>query len=151
MVNILGMGRPTKYTNDIAGYICDQLINGRSLRDICREDNMPDKSTVIRWLASNQEFATKCAGAREQQADYMDDKILDVAERCERGEIEPNAAKVSISAYQWRASKLKPKVYGDKQIVDVNIDMSISDRLERASKIIEGRVAALPVIECSEE
>ena len=46
------------------------------------------------------------------QADLMDDKILDVADN---STTETAAAdRVKISAYQWRASKLAPKKYGDK-------------------------------------
>lgn len=39
---------------------------------------------------------------------------MQVADRCESGELDPHAAKVVIGALQWRASKLKPKVYGDR-------------------------------------
>jgi hypothetical protein len=46
------------------------------------------------------------------QADLMDDKILDEAEACDEDNYQ--AAKVRIAAYQWRASKLAPKKYGDK-------------------------------------
>jgi hypothetical protein len=45
---------------------------------------------------------------------------LEVAQRTESGLLDPQAARVAISAYQWRASKLKPKKYGDK--LDVTTD-----------------------------
>jgi hypothetical protein len=46
------------------------------------------------------------------QADLMDDLILDTAGSCTA---ETAAAdRVKIGAYQWRASKLAPKKYGDK-------------------------------------
>lgn len=79
-------------------------------------DGMPHRSTVIRWMADDERFATKCARAREAQADLMDDKILDVAE----ASTSETAAsdRVKIAAYQWRASKLAPKKYGDK--LDLN-------------------------------
>jgi hypothetical protein len=63
-------------------------------------------------MATNESFATKCARAREDQADYMDDLILEVANACTPETAQ--ADRVRISAYQWRASKLKPKKYGDK-------------------------------------
>jgi hypothetical protein len=43
----------------------------------------------------------------------MDERIMETAERCVSGELDPHAAKVAIGAYQWRAAKLAPKVYGD--------------------------------------
>ncbi len=75
---------------------------------------MPDRVTVIRWMGRDEAFATKCAQARNEQADLMDDRILEVVNKCEDGLIDPHAAKVVISGLQWRAMKLKPKKYGDK-------------------------------------
>jgi hypothetical protein len=60
----------------------------------------------------NEGFATNIARAREMQADYMDDLILETANGC-TGETAA-ADRVRIAAYQWRAAKLRPKVYGDK-------------------------------------
>jgi len=76
---------------------------------------MPDRSTVIRWMNTDADFASKCERAREEQADLMDDMILEVANACTNDTA--HADKVKISAYQWRASKLKPKKYGDKLMV----------------------------------
>lgn len=106
------MGRPSSYSEEIAEQICERLMEGRSLRSICDDDDMPDRTTVIRWQVARPEFAAKCARARELQADLMDDMILDTAARCTVETAQ--ADRVKISAYQWRASKLAPKKYGDK-------------------------------------
>lgn len=106
------MARPSSYSEEIAERICDGLMDGRSMRQICEDDGMPHRSTVLRWMAENEAFAAKCAHARELQADLMDDKILEVAEACTPASAP--ADKVKIAAYQWRASKLAPKKYGDK-------------------------------------
>jgi hypothetical protein len=63
-------------------------------------------------MADNKDFEAKCARAREMQADLMDDKIIEAAEACDEENYQ--STKVKISAYQWRASKLAPKKYGDK-------------------------------------
>lgn len=105
-------GRPSLFSDELADKICDLLINGNSMRAICSAEDMPDRSTVLRWMDQNEAFAAKCARARMLQADYMDDLILETANACT---VETaNADRVRISAYQWRASKLMPKVYGDK-------------------------------------
>lgn len=105
------MGRPTKYSPELADIICECLIEGLSLRRICEEDAFPTRSTVLRWLDLHPDFATKYARARLMQADLMDDLILEAA-----ANVTPETAqavRVQIGAYQWRAAKLKPKVYGD--------------------------------------
>ncbi|WP_431196787.1 hypothetical protein [Pseudomonas aeruginosa] len=43
-------GRPSDYTPEIAQAICMRIAEGESLRMICRDDSMPDKSTVLRWI-----------------------------------------------------------------------------------------------------
>jgi carboxylesterase type B len=47
----------------------------------------------------------------------MDDLIFDTAMACTPETAQ--ADRVKISAFQWRASKLAPKVYGDKSEVAV--------------------------------
>ena len=66
----------------------------------------------MRWQDEDAEFDTKCARAREWQGDYMDDLILETANACTSETAQ--ADRVKISAYQWRASKLAPKKYGEK-------------------------------------
>lgn len=106
------MPRPSDYSEQMADRICNELMDGKSLVKICDAEDMPHRSTVIRWMAANEAFATMCARARVAQADLMDDKILDVADKCTP---ETAAAdRVKISAYQWRAAKLEPKKYGEK-------------------------------------
>lgn len=79
---------------------------------------MPDQSTVLRWLSQDDDFAAKYARAREAQGDTMDDRILEVADNVEAGTMAPDAARVVLGALQWRASKLKPKKYGERQTVE---------------------------------
>lgn len=106
-----GPGRPSSYTAELAEEICDRLINGESMRQICAADDMPNRSTVLRWMDARPDFASRCAHARVLQADLMDDLVLETA-NATTPETAP-ADRVKISAYQWRAAKLEPKKYGD--------------------------------------
>src|ERR1041385_4379143 len=76
------MARPSSYTQEKADAICERLINGESLRKICLDPDMPDASTVCRWLAheDNELFRQQYARAREAQADTLADEILDIAD-----------------------------------------------------------------------
>lgn len=73
-------GRPSKYTPALAERICDELIEGKSLVQICNADDMPHRRTVLRWMEADDAFATKCARARVLQGDLMDARIMEVAE-----------------------------------------------------------------------
>jgi hypothetical protein len=123
------MSRPSLYSAELADAICERLMEGQSLVQICNADDMPHRRTVCRWMAEDEAFATKCARAREFQADLMDDKILDTAEKCT-----PETAvadRVKIGAYQWRASKLAPKKYGDKLALAGDPENPVIQRIER--------------------
>lgn len=110
------VGRPSKFTDDVATAILDLIMLGMSMRQICERDDMPHRTTVIRWLAGNEDFASKYTRAREIQADAMDDLILDAANACDAENHQ--ATRVKIGAYQWRAAKLMPKRYGDKTALE---------------------------------
>lgn len=134
------MGRKSTFNAKDADAICDRMINGESLRAICAEDDMPDRSTVLRWMAENGDFATKCARARELQADLMDDLIIETANAC-TSETAP-ADRVKIAAYQWRAAKLAPKRYGEK--LELNNNHGVQDSLAELMQRIDGKSRGIP-------
>jgi hypothetical protein len=108
-------GRPSLYSEELADLICEDLGNGKSLREICKAEGMPDRSTVLRWMQTNEAFATKCARTREgPQAEHVVDEIVEVEKGALAGTITSDIARVLISSKQWRASKLAPKKYGEK-------------------------------------
>jgi hypothetical protein len=103
------MGRPSDYTQEMASIICERLADGESLRQICTGESMPNKSTVFRWLASNELFRDQYARAREAQAEGYADEIVAIADL---GEVE--RIRIQVDARKWIASKLLAKKYGDK-------------------------------------
>lgn len=124
-------GRPTSYTEDLADDICERIADGESLRSICDGDDMPNKSTVFRWLAADDAFATRYAHARDAQADTFVDDMVDIADDGRNDWIERKNADgtvigwqengealrrstLRVSTRQWIAEKMKPKKYGSK-------------------------------------
>ena len=105
------MPRPLEFNEAVADAICERLADGESLRSICRDDEMPAKSTVFKWLGLVPAFADQYARARETQADSLADDIVDIADS---KTLEPNDKRVRIDARKWLAGKLRPKAYGDK-------------------------------------
>ena len=70
------MSRPTSYSDNIADAICDFLGEGLSLVQICEREDIPHRSTILRWMSTNPGFAAKVARAREGgQADCLLDDI----------------------------------------------------------------------------
>lgn len=105
------MGRPSEFSQEVADAICEGIADGKSLRSICNSEEMPNKSTVFRWLASNKEFSDQYERAREAQGDSFFDDIAFISDQ---DDLEANEKRVRIDARKWMAGKLRPKRYGDK-------------------------------------
>ena len=110
-------GRPSIYSKDIEDQIVGRMIEGESLVDICRDPAMPSRMTVYRWLDETPAFDARCARAREALADYLVDKIEQMAS--ETTEDNHQSQKVRISTAQWRAMKMAPRQYGDRRTTEL--------------------------------
>ena len=86
---------------------------------------MPDVKTVYLWMAQNEIFLQQYTQAKEDQADTLQEDILDIADTLpeqvvdDKGIARVDAAYVNwmrlrVDSRKWIASKLKPKKYGDR-------------------------------------
>lgn len=107
----------TEYSDSLANTICAQISLGNSLVRICEKLKIR-YGAVFEWLAENESFANNYARAREAQADYHADSIIEIADT----EEDSNKARVRIDARKWVAGKMKPKKYGDKQVISGDSD-----------------------------
>jgi hypothetical protein len=122
------MARPSTYSQETADTICTRLADGESLRQICQDDEMPGKATVMRWLGEKdkQAFRDQYAHAREAQADHLAEEILQIADdgtndtyKDDKGDVLTDhdviaRSRLRVDARKWLASKMAPKKYGDK-------------------------------------
>jgi hypothetical protein len=104
-------------------------MDGYSLRKIEAVEGMPKRLHVLKWLRENPLFQTQYAHAREEQAEALADEMIDISDDITRDlAVDENGklaidgfaaqrARVMIDTRKWIASKLKPKKYGDKQIL----------------------------------
>ena len=148
-----------KYTDAIARKICEQLMLKKPLRQICEQNSMPSLPTVIRWLADPRlaEFREMYYYARRVAAELYVDEIFEIADdgsndwkpRYDKegnliDHVPDNEAiqrsRVRIDTRKWYASKMVPRIYGDK--VDVQLDATgdLAELLRSASN----KTAGLP-------
>jgi hypothetical protein len=109
-------GRPSTYTGAKAAEICRRMVEGESLRTICKAPGMPTFVTVFNWLRAHPEFLEQYARAREAQADAHVEEMLEVARQAVHAKTseEAHGYRLLVDTLKWRASKMKPKSYGDK-------------------------------------
>jgi hypothetical protein len=63
--------RPVEYRPEIGSTILDRLDKFETLRDICADPAMPDKATVLRWVAQHAEFRDEYAVTPRLQAEAL--------------------------------------------------------------------------------
>jgi len=150
------IGRPTVFNQALATLICVRIAEGKSLREILKEEGMPAQSSVYEWLIAHPSFAEMYTRAREDQADTLADEIIAIAD--EQPEIIAVTDKKTgaliehkldsafllwqknrIDARKWTAMKLKPRKYGDRLQVAGSKDepMEVNAKIE-ATSLFEG-------------
>lgn len=123
------MGRPTIYTPELCDAICVKIADGKSLRTICADPQMPDMTTVIAWRRLYPAFSKQYDDAKSDCADAFAEDIIAIADDAsgdyeERFDKDGNPyialnkdniqrSRLQVDARKWVASKLKPKKYGD--------------------------------------
>lgn len=106
-------GRPTDYTEDLGDLICQGISRKTALAKLCdNDDTLPTPRTVYSWLRKHPEFLQNYQEAKEDQADYHADEILEIADN---PEIEPGHKKIMVDARRWSTSRFNTKKYGEKQ------------------------------------
>ena len=68
------------YSPEMAALICDRIVEGASLRQICQDTNMPARSTIFVWLEEHEEFARSYTLARQIQIEDLMDESLEIAD-----------------------------------------------------------------------
>jgi hypothetical protein len=123
--------------------ICDKISEGRSLRDVLRDDNMPDRTSFFNWIKDNKERINQYARACEARADYIFDEMFEIADNAsndftkrqiaEGVEVEQlnsehiQRSRLRIDQRKWALSKMQPKKYGEKIEVENKHSGSIDD------------------------
>ena len=146
----------TKRTPEVETRIIEGLCDGIPLRELCRQDGMPNWRTVYDWIAEDAELAARIAHARELGFDAIAEDILDIADDGTNDWVErkrnDGSTAVVIDSEHVQRSKLRietrlkllakwaPKKYGDKQIVDIG--NKEGETLQVESKVVDPMVLA---------
>ena len=129
------MARPSILNPKMARDICSRIAAGESLRSICSDEDMPDKSSVMLWVATDRDgFSDQYEKACLARAHFWADELLDIADDgsndwMERTDKEGESigwqvngdaiqrSRLRVDARKWLLSKMLPK-FADKQQID---------------------------------
>lgn len=134
------VGRPSKFSQDLADEICSLIADGKNLRKICREnEHFPAWQTVYHWEEKYPEFKEAILRAREvgfhaiahDTIDISDDGSNDTyldAEGNERVATDViQRSKLRVETRLKLLSKWCPRIYGDR--IDSTLTHEAGDTL----------------------
>ena len=141
-------GRPSKYNEEIARVICEQLSEGIPLRQICREnDGFPAWRTVYDWMWRDADLSTAIARARDIGYDALAEECLYIADNMHIGKRTTFSSgadkdkdsmtvteedmlghrKLQIETRLKLLAKFNPKKYGEYKTPEERVDPMIID------------------------
>ena len=147
-------GRPTKYNKKLGNLICSRLMEGESLRSICRDDDIPPMGTVMRWLVINSGktydlFREQYAQARLINADIVFEDLLDISDEKTNDIVIKEGkdgkayesvdheniqrSKLKVDTRKWVLARMNSKKYSEKTYTD-NTNREEKDPLSEYSE-----------------
>jgi hypothetical protein len=128
------IGRPTKYTPQLADEICDAIASSELglAHLVAAHPHWPERQNIFLWIRKYPEFRDKYAKAKEDQTDvcveYMQE-VMNEPHKLEDPEtglyrVDVPMLRLKMDTMKWHASKLKPKKFGDSvQQTPVNTEI----------------------------
>lgn len=103
--------------------MCQQIVLGKSITEICTMDGFPSYTTYCRWRREHAWIDKAVEKAKQDRADYYRDKVMDEAERAHSTKDPINATNAKIDAYKWAASVDNPGVYSPKAKIEATMNV----------------------------
>ena len=96
----------------------EDIASGMSIKKACDKQGVSNK-TFYDKLDECPELKNDYARCKERRGEAFSDSIEEDLDKLSRREIDPATARVLIDTKKWFASKFYPKMYGEKQSVEV--------------------------------
>ncbi len=135
-------GRKSEYDEEVSLEICVRVMDGQSIREICRDPEMPSKTTVYQWMAVTPTFTDAYARACEVRAEAWADELKVIADDASNdwmererqdGSVERvldrehvQRSKLRIDTLKWLMSK-HARRYADKVEVEVGGEFNVTN------------------------
>lgn len=112
------------YSSELLEKIIERIAGGEALLQICKEEGMPNRVTVMEWLKKTNSLARYEEAVRsrahiyaEQIVSIPDEHINTYIDSNGNARVDPGAvavAKLRSENRKWLVSKQLPSVYGDR-------------------------------------
>jgi hypothetical protein len=131
--------------------ILDLMVSGMSLSAILRLPGMPSYSLCKLQLRADPELRGRYDEAAEDRADALAEQVEAIADEEIPADLDgPSKSawiarqRLRFDARRWASSKLSPRRYGDKVLVDVEQRIDLRGAIaEGERRALEGRVRTI--------
>jgi hypothetical protein len=131
----------SEFQQDLADKICSIVAtHTESLEDLVKLYELPPVRTIYDWLYRNDAFSHNYAKAKQIQASRMIEELDKIAQdklyyEDDKGNQRVDAGytasqRLMADTRKFIASKLIPKVYGDKQQIEQTVTVKHEDALK---------------------
>lgn len=138
-------GRPSTYTDELAIEFCSRLVDGTSVRTVCKSEDMPVTSTIFKWLSEKPEFSERYAKAKSMAVEALAEECFDIADDGTNDWMEINdkegecvgykinsesiqRSRLRVDTRKWYLSKIAPSKYGEKQQIEQKVTHHLADK-----------------------
>jgi hypothetical protein len=133
------------FWNDFFG----QIESGKTLHGFAVESGMSDQ--VMRKRLRSGELHEKFIEAHQGRAVYHAQSIEGMVDRLEAGDVESDVARVSIDARKWLATKYYPRMFGERQEVNLKTTDMTKVYIEQLKVIMSNQDQRVKTIELKSE
>ena len=124
-------GRPSKYSDALIREICIRLADSEPLACICRDEGMPDPSTVWDWMQAKPEVSQAIAHARNLGWDAIAHRARATARGEGDSKQDVQRDKLVIDTLLKLLSKWEHGRYGDKLAIESKGTMAVAVTIQR--------------------
>lgn len=110
------------------------ISKGGSLSNACKILDIP-YTAVWKEISARTDLSASYARAKSARADEISARIEQATEDVRLGELDPHAGRVVIDSYKWLASKYYPRMYGEKQQIDIQVRDVNQQHLDEVRKL----------------
>jgi hypothetical protein len=129
----VAMRQGIKCTDELLESILAQVADGISVYRICKRDDMPTTAAVLKHLNSAdwlQKYQAAMLARTDKHVDEIAEASRELTAAVAAGASSDvvNAIKVHINTLQWIAARINPAKYGDRQTVDMNATVKLTEQ-----------------------
>jgi hypothetical protein len=132
--------RSTRFKSSEPDYeIIDEMLirmaSGQPLTRICKLEHLPTYHMFMSWILNDPDLMASYKQAREVQADYLFDEIIEISDT----EYDNYKARNKMDARRFVAARLSPKKYSERSTIDVNQTISKTVKLDLSAMSDDAR------------